>query len=522
MQSFNDIWNLALEELTKNYPKSSVDLWFSRLTLCDLTDSRAVLICDEVFKYKILKSKYMQSITEAIANVIGFDVEVIIVDKTVNPEEYAAYVPVSGDAPEPVNLADFPYKSDNSEISKSETSEAENSTKEPSFYTTSSTPNTNTSYASASYTNELSNNSDAASEVYSSHENSKAQSPLSYQGEYTFENFIVGNSNKFAHAASVAVANEPACKLNKESYAYNPLFIYGPSGLGKTHLLYAIINHIRKTRSDLKIIYVKGEEFTNQLIDSISKKTPEQFREKYRTADVLLIDDIQFIAGRDSTQEEFFHTFNALYEDHKQIILTSDRPPRDIKTLEDRLKTRFEWGITADIQPPDADLRAAILKKKAAAMNIRLSNEVVNFLAENLKSNIRQVEGAIKKLGALSLLTGSPITIELAKNSIADLMTGGEPVSVTIDRILEKTAKKYGVSVDDIKGTKRTKEIAFARHVSIYIIRKMTDMSLPQIGKLFKRDHTTILSSLKTIEKELGSNSMADIEINELMKEIKA
>ena len=257
------------------------------------------------------------------------------------------------------------------------------------------------------------------------------------------------------------------------------------------------------------------------MIDSIAKKTTPQFREKYRTADVLCIDDIQFIAGRDSTQEEFFHTFNALYEDHKQIILTSDRPPRDIKTLEDRLKSRFEWGITADIQPPDADLRAAILKKKAEQMNIQLSPEVVNFLAENLKSNIRQVEGAIKKLGALSLLTGTPITIELAKNSIADLMTGGEPVSVTIDRIFEKVAKKYGVSVDDIKGVKRTKDIAYARHITIYMIRKLTDMSLPQIGKLFNRDHTTILSSIKTIERELGSNSVTDIEIGELIKEIK-
>ncbi|MBE6613547.1 MAG: chromosomal replication initiator protein DnaA, partial [Ruminococcaceae bacterium] len=291
--------------------------------------------------------------------------------------------------------------------------------------------------------------------------------------------------------------------------------------LGKTHLLYAIINRIRETRPELKIVYVKGEEFTNQMVDSISRKVPEQFREKYRGADILLIDDVQFIAGRDATQEEFFHTFNALYEDHKQIILTSDRPPRDIKTLEDRLKTRFEWGITADIQPPDADLRAAILKKKAASMNIELSNDVINFLAENLKSNNRQLEGAIKKLGALSLLTGTPITIEIAKNSIADLMTGGQPVSVTIDRILETVAKKYAITVEDLKGTKRTKEIAYARHIAVYLLRKMTDMSLPQIGKLLKRDHSTIISSLKTVEKELGANTQTDADVTGLMKEIK-
>ena len=340
------------------------------------------------------------------------------------------------------------------------------------------------------------------------------QSPDSSSYEYTFDTFIVGSSNKFAHAACLAVATNP-------SHAYNPLFLYGNSGLGKTHLLYAIGNEIKKNDPSKVICYIKGDDFTVELVESLRLAKMNEFRQKYRQADILLVDDVQFIGGKESTQEEFFHTFNALYEDHKQIILTSDRPPRDIKTLEDRLKTRFEWGITADIQPPDADLRAAILKKKAAAMDIKLSNDVVNFLAENLKSNIRQMEGAIKKLGALSMLTGTPITIELAKNSIADLMTGGEPVGVTIDRILEKVAKKYGVSTEDIRGSKRTKEIAWARHISIYLIRKLTDMSLPQIGKIFNRDHTTVINSLKTIEKELGSNSITDIDIADLTKEIK-
>ncbi len=487
MQPFNEIWSLALDELRKKYSSTQVDLWFTKLTLCDLTENRAVLICDEVFKYTILKTKYLGDIREALTKVLGFAVDVLIVDKNQNPAEYLASVP-GALSPEPVNLADLP-QSDAPETGGEIVTEAE-----PAYFAAGAT---------------LSRPDDRPQPVQNN------------QREYTFDNFIVGSSNKFAHAASLAVANEPACKANVDANTYNPLFIYGPSGLGKTHLLYAITNHIKKTRPELKILYLKGEDFTNEMIDSIAKKTTPQFREKYRTADVLCIDDIQFIAGRDSTQEEFFHTFNALYEDHKQIILTSDRPPRDIKTLEDRLKSRFEWGITADIQPPDADLRAAILKKKAEQMNIQLSPEVVNFLAENLKSNIRQVEGAIKKLGALSLLTGTPITIELAKNSIADLMTGGEPVSVTIDRIFEKVAKKYGVSVDDIKGVKRTKDIAYARHITIYMIRKLTDMSLPQIGKLFNRDHTTILSSIKTIERELGSNSVTDIEIGELIKEIK-
>ncbi|MBQ2735615.1 MAG: chromosomal replication initiator protein DnaA, partial [Clostridia bacterium] len=233
--------------------------------------------------------------------------------------------------------------------------------------------------------------------------------------EYTFENFIVGSTNKFAHAACVAVANNPATN-------YNPLFIYGNSGLGKTHLLYATINHLKERNPNINIIYTKGEDFTNQMIACLTNKTMEDFREKYRNCDVLLIDDIQFIAGKISTQEEFFHTFNALYEEKKQIILTSDRPPRDIKTLEDRLKSRFEWGLIADIEPPDLELRIAIIKKKAEQVKVSIPDEVFTFLGENLRSNIRQIEGAIKKLEALSYLSGKVITIELARECISELL----------------------------------------------------------------------------------------------------
>ncbi len=479
MQSFSDIWTLALGELNTKYGQTVADLWFTGLKLFDLTDTQAVIICDMPYKYKIIKNKYADSIAEALKNVVGFELEVVIVDKSTDPIEYSTYVRDAQTPSEPINLADrvmMPSSNENIYDGESEETHAPKKPTGASHY------------------------------------------------EYTFDNFIVGQSNKFAHAASVAVANEPACITRNEediTSEYNPLFIYGPSGLGKTHLLYAIINHIKSTRPELKIVYVKGEQFTSELIDSISKKTPEQFRAKYRTADVLLIDDIQFIAGRTSTQEEFFHTFNALYEDHKQIILTSDRPARDIKTLEDRLKTRFEWGIHADIQPPDADLRAAIIQKKAASINISLDIEVVNYLAENLKSNIRQIEGAIKKLGALSILTGAPITVELAKNSIADLITVNESVETTIDRIIDTVSKKYGIPVEDIRGTKRTREIANARHISIYLIRKLTNLSLPQIGKMLKRDHATVMSSLKVIEKQLGANTQIDADVNELIKEIK-
>ena len=339
---------------------------------------------------------------------------------------------------------------------------------------------------------------------------------INYNFEYTFENFIVGNTNKFAHAACLAVAENPATN-------YNPLFIYGNSGLGKTHLMHAIINRLRQKNSDIKIIYTKGEDFTNQMISCLASKTMEDFRDKYRICDVLLIDDIQFIAGKISTQEEFFHTFNALFEEKKQIILTSDRPPRDIKTLEDRLQSRFEWGLIADIEPPDLELRIAIIKKKAEQVNVSIPDEVYTFLGENLRSNIRQIEGAIKKLGALSFLNGQKITMEVARECIADLLEGAEPVSVTVDKIFSAIYRKYGISKEDILGKKRSKEIADARHISIFLIRELTDMSYPSISKIFEKDHSTIMHSYDKMKKKVEEgegSSQISLEISELKKEI--
>lgn len=332
--------------------------------------------------------------------------------------------------------------------------------------------------------------------------------------EYTFDNFIVGSSNKFAHAACIAVADRPA-------QDYNPLFIYGPSGLGKTHLLYAITNEIKIKNPFANIIYIKGEDFTNQMIESLAKKSMAKFRDKYRTCDVLLIDDIQFIAGKISTQEEFFHTFNALYEEGKQIILTSDRPPKDIKTLEDRLKTRFEWGLIADIQPPDLELRIAIFKNKISQAGITVSDEIITYLAENLRSHIRQIEGAVKKLVAIRFLSGNEITMDIAKNCMTELLGGAEPINVTVDKIFAAIEKKYDVGKTELTGKSRVKEVAQARHVAIYLIRTITEMSLPNIGKLFNRDHSTIISSIDTIEKKISSSPALEIEINDLIKEVK-
>ena len=339
-------------------------------------------------------------------------------------------------------------------------------------------------------------------------------SPPIFQGnEYTFDNFVVGSSNKFSHAACTAVARNPASE-------YNPLFIYGSSGLGKTHLLNAIMNEIHRNDPNVVIIYVKGDEFTNQMIESIATKSTDKFRAKYRKADVLLIDDIQFIAGRDSTQEEFFHTFNALYEDHKQIIMTSDRPPRDIKTLEDRLRTRFEWGLIVDVQPPDFELRIAIMRNKAKMLGMEIPDEVLNLIAENLKSNIRQIEGAIKHIRAQSLLNGRPITLELAKKCIAALVVSNDPPEVTAKKIIETVSKKYGIPIDEIYGKSRSKPVSSARNVSIYIIRKITSLSLKEIGSLFDRDHTTVMSSIKSVEKEIEVKPLVEIEISEMIKEL--
>ena len=334
-----------------------------------------------------------------------------------------------------------------------------------------------------------------------------------YSFEYTFENFIVGSTNKFAHAACVAVANDPANN-------YNPLFIYGNSGLGKTHLLYAMINRLKQNKPDIKIIYTKGEDFTNHMISCLTNKKMEDFRDKYRTCDVLLIDDIQFIAGKISTQEEFFHTFNALYDEKKQIILTSDRPPRDIKTLEDRLKSRFEWGLIADIEPPDLELRIAIIKKKAEQIHVVIPDDVLTFLGENLRSNIRQIEGAIKKLAALTFISGKVITMDVARECIAELLEGAEPVSITVDKIFAAVYRKYNIPKEDLISTKRTRDIKNVRHITIYLIRELTEMSYPNIGKIFERDHSTIISSYNGIYGKAQFDSVFAVEMNELKKEI--
>ena len=314
--------------------------------------------------------------------------------------------------------------------------------------------------------------------------------------KYTFETFVVGNSNRFAHAAALAVGNEPG-------KAYNPLFLYGGVGLGKTHLMHAIGNRILQNNNQTNVLYVTSEKFTNQLINAIKDNKNEVFRNKYRSIDVLLIDDIQFIAGKERVQEEFFHTFNSLYEDGKQIIISSDKPPRDIQFLEDRLKSRFEWGLLADISCPDYETRLAILRKKAQDENILIDDFILSDIANKIDSNIRELEGVFNKIVARASLIHSPITIELAENIINEFKYESEKV-ISCDFIKETVAKYFSINKDDLSGNKRSNDIAFPRQIAMYLCREIANMSFPQIGVDFGgRDHSTVMHACKKIEKEV-------------------
>ncbi len=341
--------------------------------------------------------------------------------------------------------------------------------------------------------------------------------PASPQGnyEFTFENFIKGPSNQFAFAAAQAVAANP-------SGAYNPLFIYGGSGLGKTHLLTAIQTEIKRTHPDFVIMYVTCEQFTNELIAAIRAGSTEDFRMKYRVADLLLVDDIQFIAGKESTQEEFFHTFNSLHDAHKQIVIASDRPAKEIKSLEERLRTRFEWGLTADVQPPDFETRVAIVKRKAELLHLDLPEDVAEFIANHLKNNIRQLEGTVKKLNAIHLVEGATPTISTAHRAISDIVNNEQPAPVTVSKIIEEVGRTYGVSPEDIKSSKRNANVSFARQISMYVVREITQMPMVEIGKEFGgRDHSTVVYAIQQIEEKSARDPVTMATVRYIIKNIR-
>lgn len=429
MDSFAELWELIKEECKKQVSESIYNVWFKDMELVSFTEKKVVIALSD-FKRKIIETKFMGKLTDSFTNVLGFDIDIELVDV------------------------------------------------------------------------------DAATEYVSKKE------PENLKAEDTFDSFVVGASNKFAYAAASAVANDPGNK-------YNPLFIYGNSGLGKTHLLNAICHSIEQQNPDAKIIYTRGEDFTNELIRYISSKSTIEFHKKYRNADILLVDDVQFIAGKESTQEEFFHTFNALYQAGNQIVLTSDRPPKEISLLEDRLKNRFEWGLMADIQPPDIETRMAIIKRKADALNFDLPDECVQFIAEKLKNNIRQLEGAVKKMQAFVTMQGLPVNLATAQKAISDIFVDKVPVKVTVEKIISEVARTYGAEPEEIYSKKQNATITGMRQMAMFIVRELTGLSTKAIGREFNRDHATVIYSLEKFQKRYDDDSKIRQMVDSIIKNVR-
>jgi len=468
LSSISDVLLSLLEQKMSATP-SIFKLWFNEFKLASLTDNLAVFTTPSAIKKNILSTKYLKLICDTLEETIGFplDVQIMTEEEFSSPDKSAK----KEEAKAPIVA---PYYEDYDKKSRDEEEEEEKIITD--------------SISSPSYKRTL-------------------------LDDYTFENFVEGSSNKFAKAACYAVAKEPN--------TYNPLFIYGNSGLGKTHLLYAVINHMKKNHPGINIVYKKCESFLEELIRSIRNGSTTAFKEKYRSCDVLLIDDIQFLAGKEQTQEEFFHTFSALYESDKQIILTSDRPPKEIKPLEDRLRTRFEGGLLADVQPPSFELRIAIIKKKADAMGLTISNELVEYMAERLQNNIRQIEGVLKRIYAVYSLTSAEVTKEKIDEVISIIDPGNIPTDAMIEKILGVVSRAYGVPEDQMKSKKKTDNIANARHVAIYLIKQLTELTLKEIGAIFGRDHSTVISSIDKVEKNIKTVNNYEAEVNRLLKEIK-
>ncbi len=437
MESLREMWALVCEHIKRNCGEVIYDIWFKPLEIISFDGAKAVLSASEFMK-KVIEQKFGSELQDAFNSVMGFDVEVILVD---------------------------PSQAEKPEDNSAKTDKGAGATS------------------------------------------------LSIE-QNTFETFVVGSSNRFAHAAAQAVAATPGA-------AYNPLFIYGNSGLGKTHLLCAISNEIKRNNPDVDIIFTKGEEFVSLIVEGIKAKNMQEIHNKYRNCDILLVDDIQFIAGKESTQEEFFHTFNALTQDGKQIVLASDRAPKDIEILDERLRNRFEWGLIADIQPPDIETRMAIIQRKAKTLGLELPPDVVQFVAEKIKTNIRQLEGAVKKINALVNIEGSSINIAMAQNAIKDIMSDSRPVSAIVNSIITETSRTFGVPQADIISKKKDAKTARARQVAIYIVREITDLTQKEISEFFGgRDRTTILYSVETVAKDAEKDSSLKKTIDKIIKNV--
>ncbi len=453
---------LPLLDKKLNIPKSSFNLWFGNFGLVTLNEERAVFSTINNLRKGIIEKKYLLEIRESLAEVIGFEVEVEI-------------CVVKDDS--------LKYDDDSVEERKPTPEEEEENRKR-----------------------------EETIKKMLSESQDDSRSKLD---DYTFSNFIEGASNKFAKKACEAVANTfPADD-------YNPLFIYGNSGLGKTHLLCAIINHMKEKFPNLNIVYKTCEEFLNEMVSHLGTNAMDEFKEKYRSADVLLIDDVQFLGGKVQTQEEFFHTFNFLYESNKHIILSSDRPPHEIKPLEDRIRSRFEGGLLADIQPPSAELRFAIIKRKSENLGFTIPTDLIEYISERLHENIRQIEGVVKKMHMFIKLQNLPVNKELVDRCITAVDPGNIPVDILINRIIKQVSEYYSVSVDSLKSKKKTANVAHARHIAVYIIKKLTEKSYQDIGDIFNRDHSTIMSSCTKIDTEIRTKKNIDKDIKAIINLVK-
>jgi chromosomal replication initiator protein len=447
----NEIWQLTLSELSKDLNKPSFDTWFNLTKPISIENNILVIEVPNDFTKEWFETRYRDKIIKAL--------------KVITSSDHTVSFIIASEFDDSDDII--------------------NNTNEDNYYSNQSS---------------LKNGFSDKNHTPSDESIKKNKLISSFNPRYTFDTFVVGACNRLSHAASLAVAESPA-------RAYNPLFIYGGVGLGKTHLLHAIGQYSLINHGFSRVFYFSSEKFTNEFINAIRDNKTLEFRNKYRNMDILLIDDIQFLAGKEQTQEEFFHTFNALHDNSRQIIISSDRPPKEIPTLEDRLRSRFEWGLITDLQPPDLETRTAILKKKALSDGIDIPDPVIQYIAEKVITNIRELEGALIRIAAYASLSDTPVTLELTEAALQDIIVTRQK-NITVKSIIQVTADNFGLKTDDILSKKRTQDVALTRQVAMYLCRMLTDLSLPKIGESFGgRDHTTVLHAFKKIDSLITENS---------------
>lgn len=471
------IWQAALGDLQLQLPRSEFDTWVKETTLIDLEDNQAIVGTSNIFAREKLEGRYVAPIQHTLHTILGYPVEVQV---------------VIGNSSDTVTRSEPPRVSRSSDERSAPPRDV-------------AAGNGYAAHGHVEYVRPQPSRSAPPQQLELPTPRTAMLNP-----RYTFGSYIVGSSNRLAHAACMAVAEHPA-------KAYNPLFLYGGVGLGKTHLLHAIGNHALDSNPEVNVLYVSSEKFTNDLINAIRRQNTEEFRLRYRNIDILLIDDIQFITGKEATQEEFFHTFNTLHGAGKQIVISSDKPPKAIVTLEERLRSRFEWGLIVDVQSPDLETRTAILRGKGESLNVHVPDEVIDFLAHRIQSNIRELEGSLNRVVAFANLNRQSITVELAATALSELLENTRRQRITNDAILETVSKYYGIDSKILKGRQRSRNIVVPRQVAMYLMREETESSLVEIGSVLGgRDHTTVLHGCEKIAEEINTDSRLRSDVLEI------